>query len=154
MSELSSNFGVKNPLSFGGVDYSIPIYIILGLFISVLVWFVFGFEYVFPETISEKYDFVLMINNGESWLHTHAKSYTRAASNFVGYYLEQLEMFLWFKPWPVVTLALVLPALHYGGLRLALFTLFGIVGGLITTPGVIKFKTPSLIIPLGIWWSL
>ena len=36
-------------------------------------------------------------------------------------------MFLWFKPWPVVTLALVLPALHYGGLRLALFTLFGVL---------------------------
>jgi glycine betaine/proline transport system permease protein len=68
-----------------------------------------------------------MINNGETWLHTHAKSYTRAASNFVGYYLEQLEMFLWFKPWPVITLFLVLPALHYGGLRLALFTLFGIM---------------------------
>ena len=127
VSELSSSFRESSPLSFGGVDYSIPIYIILGLLVSVLVWFIFGFQYVFPESISEKYDFVLMINNGESWLHTHAKSYTRAASNFVGYYLEQLEMFLWFKPWPVVTLALVLPALHYGGLRLALFTLFGIL---------------------------
>jgi glycine betaine/proline transport system permease protein len=102
-------------------------YIIIGLIISVLVWFVFGFKYVFPTSISERYDFVLMINNGETWLHTHAKSYTRAASNFVGYYLEQLEMFLWFKPWPVIALFLVLPALRYGGLRLALFTLFGIM---------------------------
>ena len=127
MTEISSNFGAKKPFVIGGVDYSIPIYIILGLVVSVLVWFVFGFKYVFPSSISERYDFVLMINNGETWLHTHAKSYTRAASNFVGYYLEQLEMFLWFKPWPVITLFLVLPALHYGGLRLALFTLFGIM---------------------------
>ena len=127
MTEISSRFGAKKPFVIGGVDYSIPIYIILGLVVSVLVWFVFGFKYVFPSSISERYDFVLMINNGETWLHTHAKSYTRAASNFVGYYLEQLEMFLWFKPWPVITLFLVLPALHYGGLRLALFTLFGIM---------------------------
>ncbi len=127
MTEISSSFGAKKPFVIGGVDYSIPIYIILGLVVSVLVWFVFGFKYVFPSSISERYDFVLMINNGETWLHTHAKSYTRAASNFVGYYLEQLEMFLWFKPWPVITLFLVLPALHYGGLRLALFTLFGIM---------------------------
>ena len=127
MTEISSSFGARKPFVIGGVDYSIPIYIILGLVVSVLVWFVFGFKYVFPSSISERYDFVLMINNGETWLHTHAKSYTRAASNFVGYYLEQLEMFLWFKPWPVITLFLVLPALHYGGLRLALFTLFGIL---------------------------
>ena len=127
MTEISSSFGARKPFVIGGVDYSIPIYIILGLVVSVLVWFVFGFKYVFPSSISERYDFVLMINNGETWLHTHAKSYTRAASNFVGYYLEQLEMFLWFKPWPVITLFLVLPALHYGGLRLALFTLFGIM---------------------------
>ena len=127
MTEISSSFGARKPFVIGGVDYSILIYIILGLLVSVLVWFVFGFKYVFPSSISERYDFVLMINNGETWLHTHAKSYTRAASNFVGYYLEQLEMFLWFKPWPVITLFLVLPALHYGGLRLALFTLFGIM---------------------------
>ena len=127
MTEISSSFGARKPFVIGGVDYSIPIYIILGLVVSVLVWFVFGFKYVFPSSISERYDFVLMINNGETWFHTHAKSYTRAASNFVGYYLEQLEMFLWFKPWPVITLFLVLPALHYGGLRLALFTLFGIM---------------------------
>ena len=127
MTEISSSFGARKPFVIGGVDYSIPIYIILGLVVSVLVWFVFGFKYVFPSSISERYDFVLMIKNGETWFHTHAKSYTRAASNFVGYYLEQLEMFLWFKPWPVITLFLVLPALHYGGLRLALFTLFGIM---------------------------
>jgi len=127
VSELSSSFRVKRPLSFGGVDYSIPIYIIVGLIISVLVWFFLGFKYVFPEAISGKFDFILMINNAETWLHTHAKIYTRAVSNFVGYYLEQLEMFLWFKPWPVVALAFVLPALNYGGLRLALFTLFGVL---------------------------
>jgi len=127
VNELSSSFRVKRPLSFGGVDYSIPIYIIVGLIISVLVWFFLGFKYVFPEAISGKFDFILMINNAETWLHTHAKIYTRAVSNFVGYYLEQLEMFLWFKPWPVVALAFVLPALNYGGLRLALFTLFGVL---------------------------
>ena len=127
MTEVNVSFATRKPFVIGGVDYSIPIYIILGLVVSVLVWFVFGFKYVFPSSISERYDFVLMINNGETWLHTHAKSYTRAASNFVGYYLEQLEMFLWFKPWPVITLFLVLPALRYGGLRLALFTLFGIL---------------------------
>ena len=127
MSDLSSAFDLKKPFLFGGVDYSVPIYIILGLIISIIVWFIIGFRYVFPEAISDQFDFQLIINNGETWLQIHAKAYTRAASNFVGYYLEQLEMFLWFKPWPVVTLALVLPALHYGGLRLALFTLFGVL---------------------------
>ena len=127
MSELSSTFDFKKPFLFGGVDYSVPVYILLGLLISIIVWFSIGFRYVFPEAISGQFDFQLIINNAETWLQIHAKVYTRAASNFVGYYLEQLEMFLWFKPWPVVTLALVLPALHYGGLRLALFTLFGVL---------------------------
>ena len=127
MSELSSTFDFKKPFLFGGVDYSVPFYILLGLLISIIVWFSIGFRYVFPEAISGQFDFQLIINNAETWLQIHAKVYTRAASNFVGYYLEQLEMFLWFKPWPVVTLALVLPALHYGGLRLALFTLFGVL---------------------------
>jgi len=127
MSELSSNFDLKKPFLIGGVDYSILFYILLGLIISVVVWFSVGFKYVFPEAISSQFDFQLIINNAETWLQVHGKVYTRAASNFVGYYLEQLEMFLWFKPWPVVTLALVLPALHYGGLRLALFTLFGVL---------------------------
>jgi glycine betaine/proline transport system permease protein len=127
MSELSSTFDFKKPFLFGGVDYSVPVYILIGLLISIIVWFSIGFRYVFPEAISGQFDFQLIINNAETWLQIHAKVYTRAASNFVGYYLEQLEMFLWFKPWPVVTLALVLPALHYGGLRLALFTLFGVL---------------------------
>ena len=87
------------------------------------VWKIFGNN---PKRVLKNHD-QLIINNAETWLQIHAKAYTRAASNFVGYYLEQLEMFLWFKPWPVVTLALVLPALHYGGLRLALFTLFGVL---------------------------
>ena len=67
MSELSSTFDFKKPFLFGGVDYSVPFYILLGLLISIIVWFSIGFRYVFPEAISGQFDFQLIINNAETW---------------------------------------------------------------------------------------
>jgi len=54
-------------------------------------------------------------------------SATRPVAGVIGDVLEQIELFLWFKPWPVVVIALTLLALAYGGLRLALFTMFGVM---------------------------
>ena len=127
MADLSANAGIKERLTFGGRDYSLLFFIVFGLLVSLIIWSITAFNYAFPEAISSRFDFAEAINNGEKWLQVHVKWATRAVAEFIGYYLEQLELFLWFKPWPVVTLALVLPALHYGGLRLGLFTLFGVL---------------------------
>ncbi len=118
---------VSKRLTYGGRDYSVLIYIILGFLISLVVYWALAGVYGFPTAISDRFNIAESINNAEKYLQQNVKVYTRAASKFVGYYLEQVELFLWFKPWPVVALALVLPALRFGGLRLALFTLVGVM---------------------------
>ena len=125
MANITEGQGLRQRFTYQGHDYSLLVYILAGLAVSLLVWSLTKFQFGFPEAISSRFDFAAGINSAEKWLQTHVKSTTRAISEFVGFYLEQVELFLWFKPWPVIVLALVLPALHYGGLRLALFTLFG-----------------------------
>lgn len=127
MADLSVNQQVRARLTFGGHDFSLLFYIVFGFILSLVVYWLTAGLYGFPTAISDKFQFAESINNAEKYLQQNVKIYTRAASQFIGFYLEQVELFLWFKPWPVVMLALTLPALHYGGLRMALFTMFGVM---------------------------
>ena len=67
------------------------------------------------------------VNQSEKWLQEHFRWFTRGISEAVGWALESLELFLLLQPWPVLVIVLVLPALAYGGLRLGLFTFFGVM---------------------------
>jgi len=91
------------------------------------VWSLTPKEYGFPTAISDIFHFADWINQAEKWLQVHVKWFTRAIAESIGWFLERLELFLWLKPWPVVAIALVFPALAYGGLRLAIFTLTGVL---------------------------
>ncbi|MFT7524821.1 MAG: glycine betaine/proline transport system permease protein [Candidatus Paceibacteria bacterium] len=125
---LSPNIDtMRKSLTFNGHDLTVPMLTLLGLVFSLIVYALFKGASPFPEAISSRVDFAAVINGGEQWLQEHVKTFTRSVSTWMGYFLEQVELFLWFKPWPVVALAMALPALHYGGIRLALFTLFGVM---------------------------
>ena len=113
--------------TFAGTDYSLLVAILLGFGLSLIVWALAHGQFGFPSAISDQFHFAESINNAEKWLQEHVLWLTRPVAGFVGDILEQIELFLWFKPWPVVVLALTLPALAYGGLRLALFTMFGVM---------------------------
>ncbi|MCZ6885979.1 MAG: ABC transporter permease subunit, partial [Alphaproteobacteria bacterium] len=101
--------------------------ILLGFVVSLLVWSLTPADYGFPASVSDRFHFADWINQAEHWLQLHVKQFTRSVAEVVGWCLEQLELFLWFQPWPTITLAIVLPALVYGGLRLAIFTLAGVL---------------------------
>ncbi len=97
------------------------------LAVSVLVLQLFGAKQVFPEAITSRFPFVEWVNEAEDWLKDNLRWLTRAISDSVGWALDTLEEFLWTTPWIVVLIALVMPALAYGGLRLALLTTFGVM---------------------------
>ena len=75
----------------------------------------------FPATIIDGFAFAETVNGGEKWLRTNYRWLTRAISGGIRYTLDLVETFLILLPWPVVVLAIALPALCIGGLRLGLF---------------------------------
>lgn len=117
----------RKSLTFGGSDYSLLMTVALGLLLSLVVWFLTRDQYPFPVALSDKFPFADWINQAQAWLETHFKSFTRSISGSVGVVLAALEERLRFTPWPVVVVLITLPALAYGGLRLALFTMFGVL---------------------------
>ncbi len=118
---------VRRTFTHDGSDYTMLVLIVLGFVVSLIVWALTPAGYGFPTSVSDKFHFSEWINASEKWLQDHFREATRAISGVVGWFLSKLEEFLWFNPWPATTLALVLPALAYGGLRLALFTLIGVM---------------------------
>jgi glycine betaine/proline transport system permease protein len=112
---------------FRGHDLTIPAYIIAGFVVSLALYSVFAFKFPFPQSIIDAFPFADRVNEGRTWMEANLKSYTRAIAEVVKVPLEMLEETLWGLPWLVVLLALVLPSLAYGGLRLGLLTLVGVM---------------------------
>ena len=114
-------------VSFRGHDLTIAFFSILGLLVSLAVYFVAANKFPFPQFVIDSFPFADWVNEGRSWLEANIKTHTRAVAEFVKVPLEWLEETLWELPWVVVLLALVLPALAYGGLRLGLLTFTGVM---------------------------
>ena len=111
----------------GGRDWTVATIVLAGVAVSILVMQASGGAYPFPEEITRAFPMVEWVNQAEKWLQEHFRWLTRGVSQAVGWALENLELFLLFKPWPVLLIALVFPALAYGGLRLGLFTFCGVL---------------------------
>ena len=77
----------------------------------------------FPSKIEESFAFAQWVNAGEGWLKENVRWFTKLIANFVGSTLEEVELILLLSPWPLIMLAIILPGLAFGGLRLALFCL-------------------------------
>ena len=99
----------------------------LGLLVSLAVYFSAANKFPFPQAIIDAFPFADWVNEAQTWLEANLKVYTRAIAEVVKVPLEWLEEKLWELPWTVVLLLLVLPALAYGGLRLGLLTFVGVM---------------------------
>jgi len=117
----------RRSLTVSGVDFSLLVSVTAGIVVSLAVWAAFRDQFAFPAAISDRFPAADWINQAEDWLEHRIKDHTRAISGAVAAVLGAIEEFLWLKPWPVVVLAITLPALAYSGLRLALFSLFGVM---------------------------
>lgn len=99
------------------------LYIAVGLVVSLLVYKLWGNTSTFPQAIIDAFPFAERVNDIQGWLEQHIKVYTRAVAEVVKIPLEWLEETLWESSWVFVLLLFVLPALAYGGLRLALLAM-------------------------------
>ena len=75
----------------------------------------------FPAAVSESFRFAEWINAIEDWLRENYRWLTRGIAGALAVALDTAEGFLMGLPWVVVVLGIALPALRFGGLRLALF---------------------------------
>ena len=80
---------------------------------------------VFPASITESFAFVDWVNDAEDWLKKNYRWFTRWIAGGIKEALYVVEDFFLLSPWLVVVGLMVLPALHYGGLPLAILTLVG-----------------------------
>jgi len=120
-------------MKIGGVDIRKALYDHRGLGllaggIGVLVFSIFVTKIAadsaaFPTQIEETFAFAQWVNAGEGWLKENVRWFTKIIANFISATLEEVELILLLSPWPVIMLAIVLPGLAFGGLRLALFCL-------------------------------
>lgn len=151
-------------LVIDGVNYTTLGWAIAALVISIAVYRLFGFQYGFPEVIATQIDFIHWINIGEDWLKANVRSTTRAIAKVITSWIGEVEYFLQVRPWPLVVVALGLLGLRFGGLRLALLTVIGVMfwGAVdmwdpamstLSLMGVSVVISVVLGIPLGVWCS-
>ena len=103
-----------------------PLFIFLGFAISF--WLLFQSSEVsnFPEAATSVFTFSSWVNEGEDYLKEHYRWVTRLIASYVNGGYSALENFLVDSSWLFVVSLLIIPSLAAGGLRLALFVLFGI----------------------------
>ncbi|MEM7189060.1 MAG: ABC transporter permease subunit [Pseudomonadota bacterium] len=111
----------------GGTDLTKLVIAIGVLVASIILLLVAGGEQTYPTALTENFTFADWVNDAETWLKDNYRWLTRGISDFILAFLEPLEEFLWFAPWPAVVLAFALPGLAFGGLRLMLLCIFGVL---------------------------
>ena len=112
---------------YRGHDYSILAFSIIGLIFSLAVYALAANATQFPQWIIDGFPFVEWVNDAQKWMEENIKWLTRAISDVVRVPLEWLEETLWEVPWLFVLLLLLIPSIAYGGLRLGLLTLVGVM---------------------------
>ncbi len=79
---------------------------------------------VFPKSITDEFKFTAWINAGEDYLKDNYRWITRLFASFLQAGYMTLENFFVESPWILIMSLMTLPALAYGGIRLALFCMF------------------------------
>ncbi len=79
----------------------------------------------FPKAISDPFKFEQWIDAGELWLKDNFRWFTKIIASGIEEVLYVVEGFLINSPWLFILMLLVLPALYYGGLSLAILTVCG-----------------------------
>ena len=127
MSAQPASVSVKKILTSNPIFANGGWFAVAALVVSLAVWALVHGQYAFPKEISDKFHFAEWINSAEDWLEANFRWLTRAIADYIRVALEGVEVFLWEAPWPAVVVALTIPALVYGGLGLALFTMLGVL---------------------------
>lgn len=78
-----------------------------------------------PKSISDPFTFAEWVNQAEIWLKENYRWFTRMIAGEIETALYFVEDFLLDSPWLFILMLLVLPALYFGGLPLALLTFAG-----------------------------
>ncbi len=97
------------------------------LAVSIIVNMITAGTHVFPPSVSEAFPFASWVNGGEDWLRQNYRWLTRAIAGIVRSWLDSVETFLILLPWPITIAAVTLPALKFGGIRLALFCILAMM---------------------------
>ncbi|MEM7216144.1 MAG: ABC transporter permease subunit [Pseudomonadota bacterium] len=113
--------------TYRGHDFSILAWSAFGLILSLLVYQITANTVKFPQEIIDSFPFVETVNEAQRWMEQNIKWVTRAISDGIRVPLDWLEELLWELPWLFVLLGFLLPSLAYGGLRLGLLALVGVM---------------------------
>ena len=105
----------------------VPVLVILGMIVAIILSWMMPAQTEVPSAITDSFPIIDWVNAAEQWLRANYQAATRKVARFIAGWVEWLEFWLLFKPWLFVVLLFALPALAYGGLRLAIFTVFGVV---------------------------
>ena len=100
---------------------------LLGFAVSLLVFKLMANTVQFPQSVIDSFPFAEKVNEAQKWMEVNIKHITRAISYSIKVPLEWLEEALWEMPWLVVLAVLLIPSLAYGGLRLGIGTLIGVL---------------------------
>ena len=73
----------------------------------------------FPRLLVDSFPFIDWVNSAQDWLRQNVRGVTRSIAGVIGDSLNAVETFMLDLSWPIVMLGFALPALRYGGLRLA-----------------------------------
>ena len=107
--------------------YYLPAIIVFGIVLSLILVFFGENRSEFPKFITDAFTFSAWVNQGEAFLQDNIQEATRKIAKYVKEYYYMLEDFLTESSWVFITALLLIPALAFGGIRLALFILFGIL---------------------------
>ncbi|MCY4052111.1 MAG: ABC transporter permease subunit [Gammaproteobacteria bacterium] len=80
-------------------------------------------ESAFPETVSSFFTFEEWVNQAEDWMKDNFRWLTRMIAGQIEVVMYLVEDFLIDSPWFLILMLMVLPALYFGGLPLALLAL-------------------------------
>jgi len=98
-----------------------PVIAVAVLLVSLLIANSAAEPQEFPADVAEKFHFVDAVNGIETWLKKNVRWLTKGVARGIGQTLDTVETFLLLLPWQIVIIAIALPALKFGGLRLAIF---------------------------------
>lgn len=127
MAAGSKSLFPRSYFSYRGHDYTILALSLLGFAFSLLVYKLMANTVHFPQSVIDSFPFAEWVNDVQKWMEVNIKFITRAISDALKIPLEWLEELLWEMPWLVVLSVLLIPSLAYGGLRLGLGTLIGVL---------------------------
>ena len=101
--------------------------IFIALAVSIIFVFIGDDVTEFPVFVTDSFTFTAWVNHGEDYLKEHYRWITKLIASYIKASYYALEDFLLDSSWLFIVAMLVIPSLAFGGLRLALLVLFGVL---------------------------